>query len=935
MEKNYGLNDEQWIAVTAKSPSICNASAGSGKTRCLIAKIQYLLDQGATPESILAVTFTNKAANEMKERIKAFYPDLKEMQISTIHSMSVKIINKFVQHTPLKSPFSIYDDSNQLSIIKTLIKARNLTEDPYELLSSISRVKSDGHQSNLKGDIASILKAYQEILIKNNACDFDDLLIYAERCLQQPDCQRYYSDLWQHILVDEFQDTSVIQYKIITHIYTPGISKTFFAAGDINQCIIQGSMIQVKEGIKKIEDIVVGEEIRAGIGKNLTGLLSVKNIYSRDIINMPVICVKTSMGYSLTTTCEHLYFAGFRKCTKNTPQKFYVYLMYRHDRGYRIGFTRNVRGGGKGNPTVRGYMIRMNQELADAIWIIGSYDIESEARYYEHFYSIRYGIPTWVFHTSYRRLSLSYDDNLIEKMYKNTDSKKGALQLLNDLHLYKEYPHHTPKSMNIRRRRNFNITLCCARMSHRYCISGSDMIDMEKLKAHGLNVRPANGRKGYRIEGSSYSLENIYNIRDKAILAIGSVNFSENGRFSENSSLPVTPASHILPGMSCFILQNNRIIEDTVIEIHHDLYTGKIHDLDIDKVHNYIANGIVTHNSIYGWRSARPENMNDFIKKYNPTISHLTYNYRSGSEIIDHANRFLQYGPPMVTKATSSGMVSFTQFQSQEEEAEKIAGAVLKMQNYEGTAILFRVNARTILFEKTFAQKKIPYKIVGTLPFYKRKIAKDLLSYCKAAVNPDDIESLARIVNVPKRGFGETKQERLLLEGRSYLYKSVEEVPRIKAFIDLLEEIKNKSPLEAIRAVLHQTDYRSSLKTDDDQIMVDSFLDVVSGFDSIEELILASNFIEKDSGHGVRLMSAHASKGLEFDRVFVVGVEDELWPHKFSENIDEERRLFYVACTRAKIYLNVSYAKSRICRGKKIDVIPSSLFIDSYKALKK
>lgn len=574
MEKNYGLNDEQWIAVTAKSPSICNASAGSGKTRCLIAKIQYLLDQGATPESILAVTFTNKAANEMKERIKSFYPDLKEMQISTIHSMSVKIINKFVQHTPLKSPFSIYDDSNQLSIIKTLIKARNLTEDPYELLSSISRVKSDGHQSNLKGDIASILKAYQEILIKNNACDFDDLLIYAERCLQQPDCQRYYSDLWQHILVDEFQDTSVIQYKIITHIYTPGKSKTFFACGDQNQ-------------------------------------------------------------------------------------------------------------------------------------------------------------------------------------------------------------------------------------------------------------------------------------------------------------------------------------------------------------------------SIYSWRSARPENMNDFIKKYNPTINHLTYNYRSGSEIIEHANRFLQYGPPMVTKAASSGMVSFTQFQSQEEEAEKIAGAVLKMQNYEGTAILFRVNARTILFEKTFAQKKIPYKIVGTLPFYKRKIAKDLLSYCKAAVNPDDIESLARIVNVPKRGFGETKQERLLLEGRSYLYKSVEEVPRIKAFIDLLEEIKNKSPLEAIRTVLHQTDYRSSLKTDDDQIMVDSFLDVVSGFDSIEELILASNFIEKDSGHGVRLMSAHASKGLEFDRVFIVGVEDELWPHKFSENIDEERRLFYVACTRAKIYLNVSYAKSRICRGKKIDVIPSSLFIDSYKALKK
>jgi DNA helicase-2/ATP-dependent DNA helicase PcrA len=257
------------------------------------------------------------------------------------------------------------------------------------------------------------------------------------------------------------------------------------------------------------------------------------------------------------------------------------------------------------------------------------------------------------------------------------------------------------------------------------------------------------------------------------------------------------------------------------------------------------------------------------------------------------------------------------------------------MQNYEETAILFRVNARTLLFERTFTQRRIPYKIVGALPFYKRKVVKDLLCYCKASLNPEDIESLVRVVNVPKRGFGETRQERLLLEGRPYLDKSVEEVPRIKSFIDLLEEIKNKSPLEAINTVLHQTDYRRTLTTDNDRFMVDSFLDVVSGFNSIEDLILASNFIEKDSGHGVKLMSAHASKGLEFDRVFVVGVEDGLWPHNLSENIEEESRLYYVSITRSKKWLNVSYSKSRICRGKKIDVLPSSLFIDSYKSFKK
>jgi DNA helicase II / ATP-dependent DNA helicase PcrA len=570
-EDKYGLNDEQWAAVIAESPTIVNASAGSGKTRCLTAKIRYLLDAGAQPRNILAITFTNKAANEMKERIKVFCPYVTAMQVSTIHSMAVRIIKVFPQHTPLKIPFSIYDDNDQLTIMKAITKARGITEDPAEILSLISKAKSE---DTVDKDFEDIQKVYQDILIKNNACDFDDLLLYARDCLKHDDCKTHYSNLWQHVLVDEFQDTSIVQYEIVTLIHDSQKTKTLFVVGDANQ-------------------------------------------------------------------------------------------------------------------------------------------------------------------------------------------------------------------------------------------------------------------------------------------------------------------------------------------------------------------------SIYGWRSAKPENMENFIDKYKPSVQYLTYNYRSSPEIISHANEYLQFGKPMVAKAPTKGVVAMAYFSSQEEEADKIADALQRVGNYPESVIIYRTNSRSLLFERALAIRKVPYKVVGDIPFYKRRVSKDLLSYCKAAVNHQDMESLIRSVNTPKRGFGAAKQEKLLNEGWDYLHGMADSMPSIQSFVKILDEIKHKRPLQAIEDVLFATGYRDTLETDSDRQMLATFLNVSAGFNTIDELILTSNFLEEDSGHGVRLMSAHASKGLEFDRVFVVGVEEGIWPHALAEDVDEERRLYYVACTRAKKYLNISYSKTKLYRNTVIPMSPSPLFEESLKNLAK
>lgn len=887
------LDDQQQRAILASSPTLINASAGSGKTRCLIAKIIHLIEQGISPSHICAITFTNKAANEMKKRLKNKI-SIKDMQVSTIHSLCVRIMKTFIKYTYLKMPFSIYDDGDQLSVIKTIVKAKNFPGDPLEYLSSISNAKARQSEHKLKEDFETVYKEYQNILLKNNACDFDDLLVNAYHCLKHEDCSNYFSDLWPYILVDEFQDTSIIQYEIINLMYNPEKTRTLFVVGDFNQCVTENTLIYDTPANK----IIKGGITTVAIGNNKTSNLLIEDTYKIYVENVPVVTIKTESGKELTTTFEHTHFAGYHP---NYPsEKHFTYLMYKKGIGYRIGTT-----------SMLGFKMRLDQER-DCMWLLGSYDTKAEAKYYEQYYAIKYGIPLWVFFTEKRGFKLDYDDPYIKKLFKEIDTEKAAERLLNDLGLFIEKPHHIP----MKRRRNFSIRLCdqtnnSTSIYHKYTLSDSNMNE---------------------IEGVSTDLSEINELFNK-INKFLPLNRIESAKFS-NISLPMIPASHVLPGMVCFVENNGKIENEMIISTKKDVYTGYIYDYNINQFHNYIANGIVTHNSIYGWRAANPKNMDDFIKKYKPSICLLHYNYRCSQSIINHANNFLQYGKPMVAKVNIPGMVSFTGFYDQEDEAYKISRAIQKINDIENTAIICRINARTLFFERTFAQQRIPYKVIGSLPYYKRKVVKDLISYCKASLNRSDLESLTRIVNTPKRGFGETKKEQLLHKGWPYLEKIAQEIPQINSFINLLNDIQNMQPLDAIEEILNRTEYRKYLTKDTDLLMVTSFLDVAAGFQSLDELILASTFLEEDTGHGVKLLTAHASKGLEFNNVFVVGVEDGLWPHIRSIDIDEEKRLFYVACTRAKKYLNISYSRTKLYRGNRIEVIPSSLFNNSYENYK-
>ena len=228
-----GLNDKQYEAViNTEGPCLVIAGAGSGKTKVLTHKIAYLIgEKGVKPWNILAITFTNKAANEMKERIANIVgDDAKDIWMGTFHSICVRILRKFIDRIGFDSSFIIFDTSDQKTLVKGCMKDLAIDDKLFNdraVLSEISNAKNemlepDQYMLRANGDfrkekIATVYELYQKRLKENNAIDFDDIINYAIKILEEnPDILEYYSSKFQYVLVDEYQDTNKSQFTLVT-----------------------------------------------------------------------------------------------------------------------------------------------------------------------------------------------------------------------------------------------------------------------------------------------------------------------------------------------------------------------------------------------------------------------------------------------------------------------------------------------------------------------------------------------------------------------------------------------------------------------------------------------------------------------------------------------------------------------------------------------
>ena len=370
--------------------------------------------------------------------------------------------------------------------------------------------------------------------------------------------------------------------------------------------------------------------------------------------------------------------------------------------------------------------------------------------------------------------------------------------------------------------------------------------------------------------------------------------------------------------------------------------------------------------SIYGFRGANIRNILDFEKEYKDAmVVKLEQNYRSTQNILGAANSIIKLnttsrGKNLWTEKDKGNLIEIFSASDGRAEADYILQEVIKGKNngrsYKDYTILYRTNAQSRVFEEAFLRHRINYKIFGGMQFYQRVEVKDILSYMRVINNPKDTVSLFRIINVPKRKIGAKTIEKIkdfADENEIMFFEAMGRIEEtklgsaIKVTVFRLYEILNKiieesqylTASEIYDMILEKTNYMNYLTTYDDkfearienvkelrtsiQEMEDS--EEYEGFINIGEflertaLVAATDDLEEDTDY-VKLMTIHNSKGLEFPVVFLVGMEDELFPSAkadFSDDdLEEERRLCYVAITRAEEKLHISHAFERMVYGR-------------------
>jgi len=387
--------------------------------------------------------------------------------------------------------------------------------------------------------------------------------------------------------------------------------------------------------------------------------------------------------------------------------------------------------------------------------------------------------------------------------------------------------------------------------------------------------------------------------------------------------------------------------------------------------------------SIYSFRGAKIENILNFKKDY-PALKlfKLEQNYRSTKNIVEAANSLINRNRNRIPKKVWSNNEEGDKIKVQKaftdtEEGFMVANLLkeYKSENnfkFNDFVILYRINAQSRIFEESFRRSAIPYKVYGGLSFYQRKEVKDVIAYLRLVVNHNDDEAFKRIINYPARGIGKTtleKVESISVTNNMSLWNTISApkllqtevnqgtISRILNFKGLIEHFSEKNTdtdaFELSSYIVSQTGILRDLEADKSQESInrkqniEELLNGIKDFcetslsENPEAKVLLENYLENvslltdfdttddnEEKDRVALMTVHSAKGLEFNCVFIVGAEHELFPLYFNgvapENIEEERRLFYVALTRAKKIANISFAENRYRWGKPVTCQPSS-----------
>jgi DNA helicase-2/ATP-dependent DNA helicase PcrA len=865
------LNPRQREAVEAPDgPLLIFAGAGSGKTRVLTYRIAYLIRaRRAYPGQILAVTFTNKAAREMRARVEALLQlSAASIWMGTFHAMAVRLLRREAAAAQLDSHFQIYDEVDRLGVVRKVMGDLKIDEKRYPpgaIVHAISQAKNELQGpaefartvSSYFHDITHrVFQRYEAYLEANSGLDFDDLILRAVRLLEQsPEVRDRYQRRFRHVLVDEYQDTNHAQYVLVQRLAAG--HRNLCVVGDDDQCLAAGTKVTMADGsARPIEDVGPGDFVRSCFGSGDFRPARVLRVHTTPGNGLG-IAITTRSGRRIVSTPEHTHFAG-----------------------YRLGLTHDRPRGHKGNG------------------------------------------------------------------------------------------------------RNVVLTLCGQRRGstpmHRISLVGRDTKGRRGLERHGLKVRRSAG--GWRYESVRKDYRELLDMV-AGVRSVLDVNVILQARLGRNSaelrasnSLPFISAASVRRGMAMFDADGAYDIVERVEWVPLDT---SVHDLDIEWTHNYVAEGVVTHNSIYGWRGADVRNILSFEKDYpDARVVKLEQNYRSTQTVLDVANHIIRDNPnrapkQLWTENPRGNRVVVTQVYDEEQEALAVAAEVQALVNQGSAAladiaVLYRTNAQSRALEEVFLRRGIPYKLVGGLKFYERREVKDVLAYLRLIANPRDGMSLARVINVPRRKIGDktlsvvsseaarlgcAPWEVLSAAGQiaGIVPAAAQALERFHALIsELIALSQRRGVVDLFDEVVQRTGYQALLQdgTPEGEERWANLLELrglaseYSGLEPreglqtfLEDAALVSDVDTLDErAQGVTLITLHMVKGLEFRVVFLTGMEDGLFPHQRSfelpAGLEEERRLCYVGVTRAKERLYFFHTFRRHLYGSATLNIPSRFLAD-------
>ena len=969
-----GLNPDQLDAVVhAEGPLLVVAGAGSGKTRVLTHRIAYLIDRGVRPTSILAITFTNKAAAEMRERVGALVgPVVRSMWVSTFHSACVRILRRDGEAIGYPRTFSIYDQADATRLTGYVIRDLGLDSKrfpPRGVHGQISLWKNElvePERAAAEADNvfarkqADVYAEYQDRLRSAGAMDFDDLLLNVVRLFREhPDVLHHYRERFEHILVDEYQDTNQAQNEIVLLI--AGGHENVCVVGDTDQCFPAGTMVSTPQGERAIETLEAGDVVWSASQRPGTRASNVVHAqpghYRGNLIRVE------AGGTVISGTPGHLV------PTRLVPQsnRWFVYLMFRADRGWRVGRTVASRPASSG-VAKHGLFVRANQEHADAAWILRVCDSLAEAAFHESRIAAEYGLPTACFHAAGRDLAM--DDVWLTRLYDAVDTGTRAKQLLADLELSMEFPHHRPQ--NGARRATVNLTMFSDGRAdvgyHRVQWSSNRDDVATKLRRAGYQLRSGRHRSlRYETVYKSYAaaLDDA-----KRLAAAGGLDIRR--RLSHDGTVyDLMPLANICPGMELLAASGDAFEVVAVDDVSTQPYGGPVYDLEVESTHTYVAAGVLVHNSVYKFRGADFRNILQFEDAFDDvTTIVLDQNYRSTQTILDAANAVIEHNlerKPKSLWTDTGGGERIVRYHAEDEgdEAMWVAGTAQQLHrddalNWREMAVLYRTNAQARVVEEAFMRMGVPYKVVGGTRFYDRREIKDAMAYLRAVLNPLDEVSVKRVINVPKRGIGDASIARIDEYARetglpfAAALREAEEAGvtgparrGITSFVELLDRVgemvgrDDVGPGDLLQAAIDDSGYLGVLEAEDTveaHSRIENLGELVGSAreftvldEFLEQVSLVADTDDLDDDDQVVLMTLHSAKGLEFPVVFLAGVEEGIFPHNRAltepTEMEEERRLAYVGITRAMQRLFVSHAWSRMLYGN-TQYNPPSRFLD-------